>query len=261
MDQSLPISQREPRSGTSTLDSCPVPPLESPSPEPRERGKGLSGKISLSGSSSRVSRSRKVRRNRSLARGRLLRRRGHDPQPPTGRARRRVGAGLRDVLRQASLKTDPDLPGAGSKASRARSESRRSRRDGARSCSPRSSSQKTTAIRRSSNVETKPRPRGRPRQIFAGKFGKFVNAFRVENLATELDVDPAAVYCWMRNEYSPTPIKAIAIVEIARSAGFRLTLEDIYVNEARQHNEEKNRHAILSRGSKEDRARRLESTA
>jgi hypothetical protein len=111
-----------------------------------------------------------------------------------------------------------------------------------------------------SNVESKPRPRGRPRQVFAGKFGKFVNAFRVEKLATELDVDPAAVYCWMRNEYSPTPIKAIAIVEIARGAGFRLSLEDIYVNEARLHNEEKNRHAILPRGSKENRARRLETS-
>lgn len=71
---------------------------------------------------------------------------------------------------------------------------------------------------------------GRPRNEYAGKFGAFVMKVLPENLATELNVDPAAVYQWLRGEHIPRPKKALAIVEIARREGVTLSLEDIYVH-------------------------------
>lgn len=81
-------------------------------------------------------------------------------------------------------------------------------------------------------------PTGRPRTQWPGKFGGFVTKYTIESLSTDLDVDPTTVYGWLRGEFSPTPANAIAIAAIARRAGSKLTLEDIYVREVKQHDEE-----------------------
>jgi hypothetical protein len=75
------------------------------------------------------------------------------------------------------------------------------------------------------------RRRGRPRTPWTGKFGAFVSSYRIENLADEVDVDPASVYRWARGDSFPSLPKAIAIVEIARRSGLTLSLEDIYETE------------------------------
>lgn len=76
------------------------------------------------------------------------------------------------------------------------------------------------------------RRRGRPRSTtWAGKFGAFVSSYRIENLADEVDVDPASVYRWARGDSFPSLPKAIAIVEIARRSGLTLSLEDIFETE------------------------------
>ena len=81
--------------------------------------------------------------------------------------------------------------------------------------------------------------RGRPPIKFPGRFGSFVSSFRVENLASELDIDPAAVYCWMRGDYRPKVDHAIRIIEIAKTTGTQLTLEDVLVRVVKSSDEDK----------------------
>jgi len=71
-----------------------------------------------------------------------------------------------------------------------------------------------------------PRPRGSRNWI--GKLGGFVSSFTVERLSAELDLDPSQIYRWARGDETPPFRRAIAITEIARSAGTNLTLEDLY---------------------------------
>jgi hypothetical protein len=55
-----------------------------------------------------------------------------------------------------------------------------------------------------------------------------VSEFTVERLAGELQLDTSQVYRWVRGDYCLPVQKAIAISEIARAAGTKLSLEDIY---------------------------------
>jgi len=65
-------------------------------------------------------------------------------------------------------------------------------------------------------------------RVFSSRFGAFIAGFRVDNLATELDVDPATVYGWCRGDWKPKIERAFQIIEIARRSGTALTVEDIY---------------------------------
>ncbi|MGA2921168.1 MAG: hypothetical protein ABSE28_08695 [Candidatus Sulfotelmatobacter sp.] len=79
------------------------------------------------------------------------------------------------------------------------------------------------------------RPRGRPRTTtWIGKLGEFVSSFTVERLAGELQLDSSQVYRWVRGDYCLPVQRAIAISEIARTAGTKLTLEDIYEIDVRR---------------------------
>jgi DNA-binding transcriptional regulator YdaS (Cro superfamily) len=55
-----------------------------------------------------------------------------------------------------------------------------------------------------------------------------VSEYTVEKLAGELELDSSQVYRWVRGDTRLPAQKAIAISEIARSAGTNLTLEDLY---------------------------------
>jgi hypothetical protein len=55
-----------------------------------------------------------------------------------------------------------------------------------------------------------------------------VSEFTVERLAGELDLDSSQVYRWVRGDYRLPVQRAIAISEVARAAGTKLSLEDIY---------------------------------
>jgi hypothetical protein len=73
------------------------------------------------------------------------------------------------------------------------------------------------------------RHRGRPRSTtWIGKLGSWVSEFTVERLAGELDLDSSQVYRWVRGDYRLPVQRAIAISEVARAAGTKLSLEDIY---------------------------------
>ncbi len=95
--------------------------------------------------------------------------------------------------------------------------------------------------------------RGRPRKEWEGRLGAFVSSFRVENLATELDVDPVSVYGWLRGDFQPSVPRALAIVDIARRSGTALTLEDIYVRVVTSANDEENNARILSKATPKNR--------
>jgi hypothetical protein len=71
--------------------------------------------------------------------------------------------------------------------------------------------------------------RGRKRSTtWTGKLGAFLNEYTPNRLAGELDLDPMKIYRWARGNYCPQVRTAIAVVEVARSAGVDLSLEDIY---------------------------------
>ena len=74
-----------------------------------------------------------------------------------------------------------------------------------------------------------PRPRGS--RNWVGKLGGFVSSFTVERLADELGIDVSTAGRYARGDYGIPVSKAIAISEIARSAGTNLTLEDLYATD------------------------------
>jgi transcriptional regulator with XRE-family HTH domain len=59
------------------------------------------------------------------------------------------------------------------------------------------------------------------------KFGRFVRTYGAARLARKLEVDPAAIYQWVRGQTSPRAPKARTIVILA-SEITRLSLDDIY---------------------------------
>jgi hypothetical protein len=60
------------------------------------------------------------------------------------------------------------------------------------------------------------------------KFARFVMAYGVVRMATELDIHPTAVYQWIRGSSRPKPEHAAIIKSFARKRRTRLTLDDIY---------------------------------
>jgi transcriptional regulator with XRE-family HTH domain len=60
------------------------------------------------------------------------------------------------------------------------------------------------------------------------KFDEFVRGFGVEALAHRLDVNPSAVYHWLRGSTSPHPANAIKIQTLAKQRGVALSLDEIY---------------------------------
>jgi hypothetical protein len=59
------------------------------------------------------------------------------------------------------------------------------------------------------------------------RFARLVRRYGVARLAHDLEVDPAAIYQWVRGSVSPRPDKAMLIVVLLQPVG-RLRLEDIY---------------------------------
>ena len=60
------------------------------------------------------------------------------------------------------------------------------------------------------------------------RFGVFVRTFGTTELAHQLNIDPQAIYHWIRGQTSPRPHLARTIVSLASSTAVSLTLEDIY---------------------------------
>jgi hypothetical protein len=60
------------------------------------------------------------------------------------------------------------------------------------------------------------------------KFDRFVRQFGVELLARRLDVNPSAIYHWLRGSTSPHPANAIKIQTLAKQRGVALSLDEIY---------------------------------
>lgn len=59
------------------------------------------------------------------------------------------------------------------------------------------------------------------------RFARLVRRYGVAKLARDLEVDPTAIYQWVRGSVSPRPDKAMLIVVLLQPVG-RLRLEDIY---------------------------------
>lgn len=60
------------------------------------------------------------------------------------------------------------------------------------------------------------------------KFDRFVREFGVEDLARRLDMNPSAIYHWLRGSTSPHPANAIKIQRLAKQRGVSLSLDEIY---------------------------------
>jgi DNA-binding XRE family transcriptional regulator len=82
---------------------------------------------------------------------------------------------------------------------------------------------------------------------------------RVENVASELDVDPASVYYWMKGTCQPSIQRAYAIIDLAKRFGTKLRLEDIYIRKANTNYDEEKHDGVLSKPASEARDRRLVS--
>jgi DNA-binding XRE family transcriptional regulator len=59
------------------------------------------------------------------------------------------------------------------------------------------------------------------------KFARLVRRYGVAKLARDLQVDPTAIYQWVRGSVSPRPDRAMTIIILLQPLG-RLKLEDIY---------------------------------
>jgi transposase-like protein len=59
------------------------------------------------------------------------------------------------------------------------------------------------------------------------KFGRFIHAFGVEELARRMDVSPSAIYHWVRGSTSPKRTNATKLRELAEERGSSLTLNQI----------------------------------
>lgn len=64
----------------------------------------------------------------------------------------------------------------------------------------------------------------RPAARWETRFARRIRKYGVAKLARDLEVDPTAIYQWIRGSVSPRPDKAMTIVVLVG----RLKLEDIY---------------------------------
>ena len=60
------------------------------------------------------------------------------------------------------------------------------------------------------------------------KFDKFVRGFGVEDLARRLDVNPSAIYHWLRGKTIPDPKNAVKVQKLAKRRRVELSLDEIY---------------------------------
>jgi hypothetical protein len=60
------------------------------------------------------------------------------------------------------------------------------------------------------------------------KFARFVLAYGVARLATELQIRPGAVYQWIRGITAPRRGYAAIVQRLAHESGVKLTLDQIY---------------------------------
>ncbi len=75
--------------------------------------------------------------------------------------------------------------------------------------------------------QTIPDSAGFPSCRWQTRFARLVRRYGVAKLARDLEVDPTAIYQWVRGSVSPRPDKAMLIVVLLQPVG-RLRLEDIY---------------------------------
>jgi hypothetical protein len=60
------------------------------------------------------------------------------------------------------------------------------------------------------------------------KFARFVRKYGVARLATQIEIQPSAIYFWIRGVTSPRRGHAEIIQRVARECGVRLSLDQIY---------------------------------
>lgn len=65
------------------------------------------------------------------------------------------------------------------------------------------------------------------RIVIDSKFERFVRSYGVELLAGRLQVQPSAVYHWLRGSTSPKRANARKIQKLARRRGVLLSLDEI----------------------------------
>lgn len=63
------------------------------------------------------------------------------------------------------------------------------------------------------------------------RFARLLRRYGVARMARALEVDPTAIYQWVRGSVSPRPSKAILVISLVRPLG-RLRLEEIYAQRA-----------------------------
>lgn len=68
----------------------------------------------------------------------------------------------------------------------------------------------------------------REKNRWKSKFGRFVLAYGVARLAAKVEIDPSAVYHWVRGLNAPRRTHAMVIRDLAHEEGVRLTLDQIY---------------------------------
>jgi hypothetical protein len=66
------------------------------------------------------------------------------------------------------------------------------------------------------------------RSRWKSNFARFVHSYGVDLLALELEVDPSAIYHWIRGATTPRPAYAELIRRIARKRGITLSMDEIY---------------------------------
>lgn len=60
------------------------------------------------------------------------------------------------------------------------------------------------------------------------RFGRFVRRYGAAKLARDLNVEPSAIYQWIRGYTAPRPQTIVTIVLLSRENRTRLTITDIY---------------------------------
>jgi hypothetical protein len=62
------------------------------------------------------------------------------------------------------------------------------------------------------------------------KFERFVRSYGVDELAVKLEIQPSAIYHWLRGSTAPKPVHAEIIQRLARQSGARLSMDSIYAH-------------------------------
>jgi hypothetical protein len=65
-------------------------------------------------------------------------------------------------------------------------------------------------------------------------FARFVSDYGVDHLAEQLDVTSPAIYQWIAGNTGPKTSNALAIQDLAKRCGIKLSLEEIYQQSQRK---------------------------